>query len=283
MFNIHVLSTGESFFYAYDETVARKGADEVSSFLFYFVMVQLDPAVKELDIFCDSCGGQNKNWTLFRLVHYIVHHTKRLEKVKMNFPIRGHSYLECDRNMACVNQNKWVELPTDWIEEFEVARAKPSPFRVVEVDRQLVRKWTEYLDQRYFKKNPFKSRPVRELIALNKHPRMLQYRSTYHGHWDGHVINEPGSLPPSDGPKLPQGEFTLPEVAYQDALPIPYEKFKDLQQLKKFCGEEARTFYSQLPKMAPGEKSKKKDRKNRIEIVFPNVVKIQKAVQRKSL
>nr|CAD7462378.1 unnamed protein product [Timema tahoe] len=83
----------------------------------------------------------------------------------------------------------------------------------------------------------------------------------------------------------------VPDIAYRqirslnsvDALPIPYEKFKDLQQLKKFCGEEARTFYSQLPKMAPGEKSKKKDRKNRIEIVFPNVVKIQKAVQRKSL
>nr|CAD7457839.1 unnamed protein product [Timema tahoe] len=117
--------------------------------------------------------------------------------------------------------------------------------------------------------------------CVQMHTRLV--RSTYHGHWDGHVINEPGSLPPSDGPKLPQGEFTLPEVAYQDALPIPYEKFKDLQQLKKFCGEEARTFYSQLPKMAPGEKSKKKDRKNRIEIVFPNVVKIQKAVQRKSL
>nr|CAD7567932.1 unnamed protein product [Timema californicum] len=39
--------------------------------------------------------------------------------------------------------------------------------------------------------------------------------STYHGHWDGHVINEPGSLPTSDDPKLRQGEFILPEVAYK--------------------------------------------------------------------
>nr|CAD7199974.1 unnamed protein product [Timema douglasi] len=36
-----------------------------------------------------------------------------------------------------------------------------------------------------------------------------------HGHWDGHVINELGSLPPSDDPKLRQGEVILPEVAYQ--------------------------------------------------------------------
>lgn len=39
------------FFYEYDETIACKGADEVSSFLFHFVMFKLDRAVKELDIF----------------------------------------------------------------------------------------------------------------------------------------------------------------------------------------------------------------------------------------
>ena len=51
MFNIHILSTDESYFFVYDETVAYKGADEVASFLFYFVMNILDISVKNLDIF----------------------------------------------------------------------------------------------------------------------------------------------------------------------------------------------------------------------------------------
>lgn len=51
MFNIHILSTDESFFFVYPETVGYKGANEVASFLFYFVMTILDPSVKELDIF----------------------------------------------------------------------------------------------------------------------------------------------------------------------------------------------------------------------------------------
>lgn len=217
MFNIHVLSTGDSYFYGYDETVAGKGANEVSSFLFHFVMCKLDPAVKELDIFCDSCGGQNKNWTLFRMVHYLVHHVRRLVKVKMHFPIRGHSYLECDRNMSNINQTKWIELPNDWFDEFESSRVKPSPFVVIKVDKELVRKWTEQFNKLYSNKCPFKSRPVRELVATKNHPRLLQHRTTFHGHWDGHVVNQPGSLPQEED-VLPQGEFLLPDPAYKGKL-----------------------------------------------------------------
>nr|CAD7201823.1 unnamed protein product [Timema douglasi] len=166
-----------------------------------------------------------------------------------------NEYLFCSSSFAT---DRTSAIGSSFAIDLRLSISQLLVYQLGKLTVQLVRKWTEYLDQRYFKKNPFKSRPVRELIALNKHPRMLQYRSTYHGHWDGHVINEPGSLPPSDDPKLRQGEFILPEVAYQDALPISYEKFKDLQQLKKFCREEARKFYSQLPKMVQGEKSKNK-------------------------
>lgn len=48
MFNIHILSTDESYFFVYDETVAYKGSNEAASFLFYFVMSILDPSVSEI-------------------------------------------------------------------------------------------------------------------------------------------------------------------------------------------------------------------------------------------
>lgn len=213
MFNIHILSTDESYFYVYDETVAYKGCNEVASFLFHFVMTILDPSVRILDIFSDSCGGQNKNWTISRMIHYIVHHVKRLDQVKMTFPIRGHSYLECDRNMASINQKKWVEMPKDWVDEIESARAKPSPFHVVEVGKEIVRDWSGHLNQLYFKKCPFLSRPLRELVAEKQHPRFLKYRTSFHGHWDSHVVNQPSSV--AIYQPQPQGEFFLPDCAYK--------------------------------------------------------------------
>lgn len=115
--------------YAYNETVANKGANEICSF-FDFIMTKLYPNVRFLDIFCDSCAGPNKNWSLFRTIHYVVHHVKRLDKVQMNLPILGYSYLECDRNMGCINQKEnGLRLPDERYEEFEGAHAKSSPLK----------------------------------------------------------------------------------------------------------------------------------------------------------
>lgn len=103
IFNIHVLSTGRSFFYVYLENVGKKGSDDVSSLLHDFLYNHLDPNVKILEIFCDSCGGQNKNYTVFRFLHYVVNEEKRLDYIKVIFPIRGHSYMEPDKNMGILN------------------------------------------------------------------------------------------------------------------------------------------------------------------------------------
>lgn len=56
-FNIHILSSQQSIFYVYNESVAKKGANEVASFIFHFIMNYLDDDVEELQIFCDSAGA----------------------------------------------------------------------------------------------------------------------------------------------------------------------------------------------------------------------------------
>lgn len=112
--NIHDLSTGESVFYLYPETVGKKGSIDVCSLIYHYVYYLLDSDVRILEIFCDSCAGQNKNYTVFRFLHQLVHIHHRFDKIKMTFPIRGHSYLECDKNMGIVNQKLPAEIPEDW-------------------------------------------------------------------------------------------------------------------------------------------------------------------------
>lgn len=91
LFNIHNLATGEAYFFCYDQTIARKGSNEVASILTIKFLI-FPPESKHLDIFCDSCRGQNKNKTLHRYIHNAVHQTKRLASIAMTFPKRGHSY-----------------------------------------------------------------------------------------------------------------------------------------------------------------------------------------------
>ncbi|KAG8269666.1 hypothetical protein J6590_102701 [Homalodisca vitripennis] len=225
MFNIHVLSSADS--------VAGKGSDEVASFLFDFVMCKLEPAVTELDIFCDSCAGQNTNWK--SSVRHIT---------------------------WCIMSK---DSSNDWFEEFISSRAKTSHFIVIEVDKSLVRTWTEHFEQLCSKKCHFESRPIREIIVERKRPRLMQHRSTFNGHWHGDVVNKSGSVPREED-LLPKGEFLLPDIKLRP-LPVIYEKYCDLQALKRFFGEDPNDFYSNIPKMEPGEtkKSQKKKTEKRLQ------------------
>lgn len=62
----------------------------------HFIYNFMTKTTKHLRIFCDSCSGQNKNFTMFRFLYLLVHVEKKLDSVTMTFPVRGHSYLEND-------------------------------------------------------------------------------------------------------------------------------------------------------------------------------------------
>ncbi|XP_072402450.1 uncharacterized protein [Diabrotica undecimpunctata] len=244
-FNIHVLSTADSYFYCYSENIAAKGSDEVISMLHHFIFTQLDKKVKQLEIFCDSCGGQNKNFNIFRYIHYVVVTTRRLDKIKITFPIRGHSYLECDKNMGLINQNTKAETIADWINEITGARAKPTPFKVFDLEQSFFRQWNKYLAPYYVVKCPFAVQPVREIQAESVHPRYLTYRSSYNGALETAIVrNAFINQTEMPGPD----EFFLPDKKYTESIPISLEKWENLQQLKTFCETDgASEFYGNLP------------------------------------
>ena len=100
-----MLSTDDVYFYFYDETVAKKGADDVCSMLYHFIETYILQIVTRLDLFCDGCEGQSKNYTLLRFMDWLVNTKRRFERISIRFPIRGHSYLECDRDMALIKQS----------------------------------------------------------------------------------------------------------------------------------------------------------------------------------
>lgn len=212
-FNIHTLSTAQSVFYIYPETVGKKGSDDVCSLLHHFLYNFLDPNVKHLTIFCDSCAGQNKNFTMFRFLHNVVHNQKRLDNVKVVFPIRGHSYMEPDKNMGLVNTAQKAEIPADWVDIFRDARAKPSPFEVVEVEQALFRSWTKFFESNagYLKKCPFPTRAIRELEIRQGHPRVIFYRNSYNGMWESGIVKNKEK---KSKLVLLQNEFVLPQNLY---------------------------------------------------------------------
>ncbi|XP_074041530.1 uncharacterized protein [Leptinotarsa decemlineata] len=79
----------------------------------------------------------------------------------MTFPIRGQSYLECDKNTALVKHTAHAETPQDWVTVFQNAR------------------YEKYKS----KKLPCKSREIREFEVLKEHPALIRNRQKFNGPW----------------------------------------------------------------------------------------------------
>lgn len=70
---------------------------------------------------------------------------------------------------------------------------------------------------------------------------------------------------------------------FTDAIPISLEKYNDLQVLKVFCGQEARDFYSDLPKTEQVEKTQRKKVATRVEKPEEASNQVEKFKRRKAV
>lgn len=254
IFNVNILSTGQSFMYTYDQTIAKKGSNDVASMLLHFIENYLDKSVTHLNIFADSCGGQNKNHTMIQFLHYVTSELQVFEKVVVTYPVRGHSYMEPDKNMALISKTAKAETPADWREVIEGARAKPTPFVVVTYDQAIFKNWGESLQSKgYKKKLAFEIRPIKQLRFVNLKLRTMEHRMSYNGAFytavvrltDQEIEKEKQKRLKKKLEPLPQLEE--PQLSYNALIPLSKEKANDLQVLMRYCENEgSKEFYSNL-------------------------------------
>lgn len=103
LFCIHNMTTGQVVYFIYHEGNAKEGPNEVCSFLYQYIENYIPDNVKELHLFSDNCPGQNKNNTLIRMCLYLTD-TGRFDKIEQYFPVRGHSFLPCDRDFSNIKK-----------------------------------------------------------------------------------------------------------------------------------------------------------------------------------
>ncbi|KAL4718594.1 hypothetical protein ACJJTC_012096 [Scirpophaga incertulas] len=220
-FNIHVLATGRSYFFCYPETTSKKGSME----------------------------GQNKNYNMIKFAYFLTHGSKLLDSVSFTFPVRGHSYMECDKNFGVVKLRTRMELPNDFYNLLISARSKPEPFIVVNVEQQpeIVRNWVDFLSNGNYKKTaPFKIQEIRE-FKTSSDKGSIQYRPNYNGLFYNSIITQKNKKNQLVMPKCQENEFYMPPSAYQEPLAITKEKYSDLQVLKEFCSHQAKSYFNSLP------------------------------------
>lgn len=246
VFNVHCFNDESSEFYCFLESEGKKNANSVCSFLHNSICKQLEekPDTKTVVCLSDSCGGQNKNQVVIRFCSWasvffkitIVHY----------FPVRGHSYCQCDRNFGCygsiLKRKEIIETPNEYLEVMRSARVNPSPFKA-EMSASLLENWDSGLQSLFLKKPiaqgstfsiqkyvKLEYKPTKEVIAYTKYNCSGEIFTYFK---DNAIICSKEDL---NIEKLP-------------VIGIKSAKKKDLKFLLRFLKQSSKFFYNNLFKV----------------------------------
>lgn len=241
VFGIHNEGNDNATMYCYDETVAKKGQNDVASLLFQFLKSH-KVTTKKLILLSDGCAGQNKNYVLMRFLYVLVHCLQMFESIIHIFPVRGHSFLSNDRDFSLIEKHKktaTVEVPSEWDKIIKEAREKPSPYELVNVDSNMIFDVSSNISP-YFLKNPkppVKIKTARMLKYDRNEPGYVLARQSYSGEWERSYIRNNKSL---------ARELRLTQN-YKESVPLKQSKIKHLLNLSKYIKKpENLMFYKRL-------------------------------------
>lgn len=248
VFCVHNLSDNSSVFYTYHEGEGKKGPNEVCSFLSHYITNFLPESVSKLHVFSDACGGQNRNHTLTRLLSSLTV-TGRFQNICQYFPVRGHSFLACDRNFACVKRvirrHDRVYLPSEYNHMIANARKKDSPFIVYQVSNDDILNYKDWWPQ-YFKKQTNSLQDKKIQFTISKYKQM-KYNSQTKGYVSASEFIDGVKEEVFKLSKVNIRDLSLPtNKAYDGSVGIKKDKIDDVDKIIKYVPDDKREFYTNI-------------------------------------
>lgn len=228
----------------YDEQTAKKGSNEVISFLHHYIHTYLPGSVKTLYIFSDNAFAQNKNQTLVKYMFTLVNTNKNIREIHHQYPEPGHSFLPCDRSFGLIEKNKRkkerIYLPSEWIKLVEQTSKK---FKVVPVEQDMILNFSDHFKQ-LFKSAP--KGPKREKFAISTY-RLMRYTKNHQyiecSVSSGFVISTKFFMNPNGNIAFPMPN----NKAHSRPLEINPKKIKDLRDLvQKYVPLNDQGYYNRL-------------------------------------
>ena len=131
IFNVHVHGVNKSYMYHFVEGESKKGANSVCSFVRDVIMKEKQ-TFRDVFLLSDGCTGQNRNWVVVSVLSALAKDEKM--NITHVFPVRGHSYCQCDRNFGlysrAVKKMETVESVDDYLDIIRSSKKKGGPFVV---------------------------------------------------------------------------------------------------------------------------------------------------------
>ncbi|KAL4083711.1 hypothetical protein QTP88_029027 [Uroleucon formosanum] len=126
----------QGYCYVWLEGQAGRGAQEVGSCLLKHIKNNLNNNIKDLVLWSDSCGGQNRNIKVVLLLKTLFNSTE-LDSITLKYLYPGHSFLPNDRNFSdiesALKHQQRLYTPQDYINVMRTCKKK-NPLMVIQMN-----------------------------------------------------------------------------------------------------------------------------------------------------
>ena len=82
--------------FLWHEVISGRGANEIASCVYKFLLAQDDKGVETVDLFCDGCAGQNKNSIFPAMLQHFLSLSKCTKEVRLVILVPSHGHNEND-------------------------------------------------------------------------------------------------------------------------------------------------------------------------------------------
>lgn len=252
-FGIHDIRTEKMVCYPYSEFDGRKGPNEVCTFLYDYFKKYVDDGVEILFLFADNCGGQNKNHTLLRFVMALVE-LNWFDEVTINFPIRGHSYMPCDRDFGLIKRKMKRKERIYTLEQYKSIIKKsskvPDKFTLEKVEAKNIIDFKGWWADFYKKQCVSKNSTVPKTKFLISQYHYFTVNKSACGDVTCKTFINGKTEEKFTLRKNPNHKIFLPDKkAYTGKLPILSTKMEDIKKIMQYIPEEHQEFWNEVLKL----------------------------------
>lgn len=114
--------------YMWHEAEGARGANQIATCIFKQLSM-LPEGVKQVVLYSDSCGGQNRNSHVSAMFLTLLQQRPQLKQIDHKFMVSGHSHLECDVDHGLIEKQKkklhmQISIPHDWYQLVRTVKKK---------------------------------------------------------------------------------------------------------------------------------------------------------------
>lgn len=240
------------YMYFWNESIASRGAQEISSCLKKHFDNFIPNDTKKIILYSDACGGQNRNIKTTLMIKKILDSWpyKNLISIEQRFFISGHSYNSCDRCFGIIEKQKKITeqiyIPRHWMNIIEQAKKNEPKFKVIEMNTNdffSSKNLESIITNRKISSSKDKVEwlKIRKIVNNRSKPFNLIVYSTRSDQPIEVSIKKRGKVASS----IKFEHFSL-EPLYTQIRPIAQKKYIDLQKLLEYVPSQFQEFYSSL-------------------------------------